>query len=145
MSTTRPNPYVVVTASIYNWAADGLHPADIYDDGADWDQFFTTDVSRICTKEEAQNHRYGSLSCSEYLRRNGIKPRRDDGTPMSVTEWARLARAKQDAADLETGRIIAERETDRNGKPEAQASGGWIPCGYPGCAPDHCDDCDGRG
>lgn len=22
---------------------------------------------------------------------------------------------------------------------------GWRPCGYPGCNPNHCDDCDGKG
>ena len=22
---------------------------------------------------------------------------------------------------------------------------GWRPCGYPGCHPAHCDECDGRG
>ncbi len=22
---------------------------------------------------------------------------------------------------------------------------GWSPCGYPGCSPRYCDDCDGRG
>ena len=29
--------------------------------------------------------------------------------------------------------------------PATGAPKGWTPCGYPGCAPRHCDECEGRG
>ena len=45
-----------------------------------------------------------------------------------------------------------EREP-RAAQPRAQAGGGqrggmrpnWRPCGYPGCSPHYCDECDGEG
>ena len=29
--------------------------------------------------------------------------------------------------------------------PPRQARSGWRPCGYPGCSPSYCDECDGEG
>lgn len=30
-------------------------------------------------------------------------------------------------------------------RPGVARSRSWHPCGYPGCSPSHCDECDGRG
>jgi hypothetical protein len=45
------------------------------------------------------------------------------------------------------------REGEDGGQPAAQPAArravrngaGWRPCGYPGCSPHYCDECDGEG
>lgn len=39
----------------------------------------------------------------------------------------------------------ARRWVAATGPAKTGAPKGWTPCGYPGCAPGHCDECEGRG
>lgn len=53
-------------------------------------------------------------------------------------EWTKGARARhvvcQQSASAQT--ISTATSTPRRG---------WRPCGYPGCSPQYCDECDGEG
>jgi hypothetical protein len=50
---------------------------------------------------------------------------------------APLAAAPQSGAEI----MAAEQFPQR----PRSAPRNWRPCGYPGCHPSHCDECDGRG
>ena len=42
----------------------------------------------------------------------------------------------------------APKQEQKNSGPRKYSSlgrAGWRPCGYPGCSPHYCDECDGKG
>ena len=41
----------------------------------------------------------------------------------------------------EARKLVGAAPAARSARPARR----WHPCGYPGCNPAHCDDCDGRG
>ena len=53
-----------------------------------------------------------------------------------------LDKAEQ-AAALVRGAAVTPRAATY--KAPAKTRPNWRPCGYPGCNPHYCDDCDGRG
>ena len=61
-----------------------------------------------------------------------------DGSTKSETV-GRVLWSGEDGACLAT--VAREQSAPRHSQPRR----GWAPCGYPGCSPDYCDECDGEG
>jgi len=66
----------------------------------------------------------------------------------------RLGRIVWSGEGVTLATIAREGEGEGGGQPAAQAGGGqrgrgvragWRPCGYPGCNPGYCDECEGEG
>lgn len=42
----------------------------------------------------------------------------------------------------EANAIVSAAATSKRDSPTKKS---WVPCGYPGCSPTYCDECDGKG
>jgi len=88
------------------------------------------------------------------LRGEGLVPgsrvtvTRKDGTTSTVTVgdvvWVGNA-VGQDNLVLATVAKDAPKSAPRAAAPARRSRRGWRPCGYPGCSPEFCDECDGEG
>jgi hypothetical protein len=59
----------------------------------------------------------------------------------------RLGRIVWSGEGVTLATIAREGEGEGGGQPAARRAvrRNWQPCGYPGCNPNYCDDCDGEG
>lgn len=62
----------------------------------------------------------------------------------SRVEWERGSKARHETC---AGKPAATSTTTGARTSSSSSRGGrrWYPCGYPGCNPHYCDECDGRG
>lgn len=64
--------------------------------------------------------------------------RSDDGRAVTLAAFSQPERAAQPRAQAGGGQA-------GGGQRGRGVRAGWRPCGYPGCNPGHCDECDGEG
>jgi hypothetical protein len=52
---------------------------------------------------------------------------------------------KADEAHAIVGGAPKKASNTSSGRSYRQSNRSWAPCGYPGCSPSYCDECDGEG
>ena len=60
----------------------------------------------------------------------------------SKVEWSKGSKARHVAC---TGPSVASTVRAASSSPRPTSRHPWRPCGYPGCSPSYCDECDGEG
>lgn len=72
-----------------------------------------------------------------------IDVQRADGTVSQVT-LERVAGSNK-LGTLWLPKSTPRKKTSGSSPAYGRKKKGWRPCGYPGCSPEYCDECDGEG
>jgi hypothetical protein len=91
------------------------------------------------------NTTYTKLRSGEWgVRVEGAKP--SIGATVHVTKRDGTAKTETIGAIVWSGEGVTLCAVASTARPTAsRRTGAWRPCGYPGCSPGYCDDCDGAG
>ena len=78
-----------------------------------------------------------------------------NGNTYPIKDQLRALGGKWDAANKvwmvpqerasEAQKLVDTVPAKSRSKSSSSYRANWSPCGYPGCNPNHCDECDGRG